>query len=84
MNRTNYTREGPVPLPNRTARLPGTCWVYPQVRLVNVQPGDGAADQHPLDLAGALEDREDLGWTAEPLASFAPMLTCANTETKGF
>ena len=25
----------------------------------NVQSGDGAADQHPLDLAGALEDGED-------------------------
>jgi hypothetical protein len=29
--------------------------------LPNVQPGDRAADQHPLDLRRALEDREDPG-----------------------
>ena len=31
--------------------------------LPNIQPGDGAADEHALDFAGALEDGEDPGGT---------------------
>jgi hypothetical protein len=29
--------------------------------LPHIQTGDGAADDHALDLGGALEDREDVG-----------------------
>jgi hypothetical protein len=35
---------------------------FPQVRgLADVQSRDGAADEHPLDLGGSLEDREVIG-----------------------
>jgi len=46
---------------SRTARLPHLDRIKPQVRLPDVQPGDRPADDHPLDLRGALEDREDRG-----------------------
>jgi pyridoxine 4-dehydrogenase len=35
--------------------------VVTKVRLPDVQPGDRPPDKHPLYLAGALEDREDIG-----------------------
>jgi hypothetical protein len=35
-------------------------------RYLTFQSGDRAADQHALDLAGALEDGEDFGVTLEP------------------
>ena len=46
---------------SRTARLPHLDRIKPQVRLPDVQPGDRPADDHPLDLRGALKDREDRG-----------------------
>src|SRR5487761_1572671 len=51
----------PGPLHSKPARCPGTRQVYPQVRLANVQSGDRPADEHALDFAGALKNREDLG-----------------------
>src|ERR1700680_2633130 len=44
----------------RATRLPCSESVKPQVRLPDVQAGEGAADDQALDLGGALEDREDL------------------------
>src|SRR5229473_1344550 len=58
--RVNRTRERAAPLPRTTARLPPDDSVKPQVRLPDVQAGEGAADDQALDLGGALEDREDL------------------------
>jgi hypothetical protein len=34
-------------------------WPGAELGLANVEPGDRAADQHPLDFARGLEDRED-------------------------
>jgi hypothetical protein len=36
-------------------------WPGAELGLANVEPGDRAPDQHPLDLRRALEDREDPG-----------------------
>jgi hypothetical protein len=47
--RTMRTRERAAPFPSLAARPPCTRLVKPQVRLSNVQPGDRAADEHPLD-----------------------------------
>ena len=56
---TADTRRGD---PNpRAHRLPGTWWVYPQVKLPDVQSGDRPPDQHPLDLRRARENGEDPG-----------------------
>ena len=45
---------------SRPALMPGTRQVS-QVRLANIQPGDGPSDEHALDLRGALEDGEVVG-----------------------
>jgi len=45
-------------------------------RLPNVEPGDGAADQHPLDLRRALEDRENPGVTGSFRSSAAYSTPC--------
>ncbi len=64
---TMRTRERAAPLPSRAARFPCDEPVKPQVKLANIQPRHGPADQHPLDFAGALEDGEDLGVPMPPL-----------------
>jgi hypothetical protein len=46
------------------------------VRLANVQPGDRAADDHPLDLTCALEDREDSGLRGSFFAGQRPADPC--------
>jgi len=55
-----------------------------QVRLPDVQPGDRAADHHALDLAGALEDGEDLRAGAESSVYPITSLTCGNVGSQGF
>ena len=55
-----------------------------QVRLPDVQPGDRAADNHALDLAGALEDGEDLRAGAESSVYPITSLTCGNVGSQGF
>jgi hypothetical protein len=57
----NRTREGTALLLRGIARLRCPASTKPQVKLTNIEPGDRAPDQHPLDLRRALEDREDPG-----------------------
>jgi hypothetical protein len=65
MFRTMRTRDPAAPLwsgrpafrvNDRYIRWPGA-----GAGLPNIQPGDGPADEHPLNFARALKNREDLG-----------------------
>jgi hypothetical protein len=61
MIRAIRTRERGCPARTWDDRLRCSDPVKPQVRLPDVEPGKRPPDDHPLDLAGALEDREDRG-----------------------
>jgi hypothetical protein len=65
-----------VRLRSRTARPPHPERVKTQVRLPDVQPGEGPADQHPLNLAGALEDCEDLPVRPDHVQGATPPVAC--------
>ena len=82
MNRTIGTREGTTPRGHGTALPLGLRQVYPQVRLPNVQPGDRAPDQHPLNFARALKNREDPSGTGSlrRSAAYGPRGTSARRE----
>jgi hypothetical protein len=61
--RVNRTSEGP---PHSAMERPAARVNARYIRgsgLSHVQPSDRTADDHPLDLRGALEDREDPGGT---------------------
>jgi hypothetical protein len=51
--------------------------------LPNVQAGNGAADDHALDLRGALEDREDVRPALSRAACMLTIMHLACQETDG-
>ena len=74
-----------LPLQSVNAWPPATATLHPQfVWLPDVEAGDGAADEHALDLRGALEDREDLRVGAELSVYPITRLTCGNVGSQGF
>ena len=78
-----WKQERAIRLSSRAARLLYRRPVKPQVRLADGEPGNGAADDHPLDFAGALEDREDLRVAVPALNGVLPGITVTAQDLDG-
>src|SRR5580693_1668175 len=77
MIRTNGTREAAAPLCRGTARTTRDTPIKRQVRLSNVQSSHGPPDDHPLNFARSLKDREDLGVAVPALYRVVARVTVA-------